>query len=91
MGSVYRIVFLLLRGAQLASACVVAGILGHLLAQVDNANGPVNGRVAYGEVTAAVSIVASICLMYPFRVSFWLSFLDILLFIVSAAGQLKML
>lgn len=55
MGPAYRIVSLLLRGAQVASACVVDRILEASLAQADHASGSANGVVVYGEITAAAT------------------------------------
>ena len=82
MGSAHKIVSVLLRCAELICACIVVGILGYFLHQVDLAGDSPNGRIVYATVTAALSIAFSLCLMPPLRYSFWGFPLDIIIFLV---------
>lgn len=74
-----RVANVILRFFQLGSAAIVAGIIGWGLHRIDRGNGPSNGRLIYAEVVAALSLVASIVLLIPFKFVFSAWPVDLLL------------
>lgn len=60
-----RIVTATTRILQLASAVIVAGIVGHYLGLQDDANAHPGNRFIYTEVVAGLSIILSLALLYP--------------------------
>ncbi|KAK3378609.1 integral membrane protein [Podospora didyma] len=61
---------IILRLAELAFACVVAGLTGSYLHQVDGVSSWSVGRHIYTEVVAGLSILLSIIWLIPFSSSF---------------------
>lgn len=74
-----RVANVILRFLELGSAAIVAGIIGWGLHRIDGGNGVSNGRLVYAEVVAALSVVASIVLLIPFKFVFKAWPVDILL------------
>jgi hypothetical protein len=70
------------RFLELASASIVAGILGHFLHLVSNAQAPMPVRVIYAVAIAGISIVCSIVLLPPLRHTFYAFPLDAILFVL---------
>lgn len=70
MGTTSKVVLVCLRIWQLICSAIVLGILAAFVYRVSDADGPSDGRVIYGLVTAAISTAFSILFMAPFRFSF---------------------
>jgi hypothetical protein len=77
-----RIVSVILRVLQLASAAIVAGIIGDYLHDLDKANYVPGGRFVYTIVIASFSLLASLILLIPFTASLTIFPLDLLFFIL---------
>jgi len=61
-----RAISLVLRAGQLISAVIVAGIVGHYLAVLDDAGLYPGSRFIYTEVVAGLAIFTSLILLLPF-------------------------
>jgi hypothetical protein len=81
MGEASKVASVCLRIGELICASVVAGILGHYLYLLDQADDNLNDRIVYTVAMAGISIAFSIILMPPFKYSFWAFPLDFALFI----------
>lgn len=82
MGTASKVTSVCLRIGELICASVVAGILGHYLYLLDQANANANDRIVYTVALAGISIAFSIILMPPFKYAFWAFPLDYALFIM---------
>jgi hypothetical protein len=82
MGTVSRVVLVLLRLGQLVCGAVVLGILGYFFNLISEAGviDP-NARLIYATVIAALTIIAAIIFMAPFAYSFWSFPIDFLFFV----------
>jgi len=81
MGTASKVASVCLRIGELICASVVAGILGHYLFLLDQANANANDRIVYTVAIAGISIAFSIILMPPLKYSFMAFPLDYALFI----------
>lgn len=81
MGTASKVISVLLRFGELASATIVAGILGRYLFLLADANAHANSRIVYTEVIAGLSILFSLILFLPFKFSFYCFVLDFVLII----------
>ena len=81
MGTGSKVASVCLRVSELICAAIVAGVEGHYLYLVNQANDSPNGRIIYTEVIAGLSIAFSLILMLPMKYSFWGFPLDFALFI----------
>ncbi|KAJ5317515.1 hypothetical protein PENANT_c036G01141 [Penicillium antarcticum] len=83
MPVISRLVSIILRVAEIAFAAVVAGIIGHYLAGVDNSSNDVDwwpqSRWIYTEVIAGLSILLGLIWLIPFSSGFFSWPLDILI------------
>jgi hypothetical protein len=61
---------MILRLAELAFACIVAGITGNYLHSVSGSSSWDQARFIYTEVVAGITIVAAIIWLFPFSGSF---------------------
>jgi hypothetical protein len=71
MGTASKVTFVCLRIGELICASVVAGILGHYLYLLDQADANANDRIVYAVALAGISIAFSIIFMPPFKYAFW--------------------
>lgn len=81
-----RIISIILRLLQLASAAIVAGIVGQYLHDADEANVNPADRFIYTLVVASFSLLAALILLIPFTASLTLFPLDFLFFILWIAS-----
>lgn len=81
MGTASKVTSVCLRIGELICASIVAGILGHYLYLLDQANADANNRIVYAVAIAGISITFSIILILPFKYSFLAFPLDYALFI----------
>jgi len=81
MGSGSKFCSVILRFSELASAAIVAGILGRYLAILADANIDAGSRIIYSEVIAGISLLFSIVLFPPLKYSFYCFPIDFALFI----------
>lgn len=72
----HKFISVILRFGELVSATIVAGILGHYLWLVSQADDHANSRIVYTVAMAGISIVVSIALGIPFKYSFYCFPLD---------------
>ncbi|KAK4151698.1 hypothetical protein C8A00DRAFT_45146 [Chaetomidium leptoderma] len=81
MGTVSRVLLVILRLGELTCGAVVLGILGRFFHLVDDA-GLVDpsGRLVYAAVVAALTILAALIFIAPFAYSFWSFPIDFFLF-----------
>lgn len=79
MGKTRKIVSVLLRFLELASAAVVAGLVGNYLFRSFGSPG---SRVVYTEAIAGISIVASLALAIPMHLTFYAFPFDFALFLL---------
>ncbi|OGE57087.1 hypothetical protein PENARI_c002G01391 [Penicillium arizonense] len=83
MPVISRLVSIVLRVAEIAFAAVVAGIIGHYLADLNNSNADVDwwpqSRWIYTEVIAGLSILLGLIWLIPFSSGFFSWPLDILI------------
>lgn len=77
-----RAVSIVLRTLELASAIIVAGIVGHYLAQMDNANASPGGRFIYTEVVAGIAMFSALLLLIPFTWAISMFVVEFVLFIL---------
>jgi hypothetical protein len=80
MPTLSKILSAVLRFLELASATIVAGILGRFLHFAHIGHGPDSGRIIYAVIIASISIVFSIVLLPPTRYSFYAFPIDFILF-----------
>jgi hypothetical protein len=81
MGSRSKISSVLCRLMELASAAIVAGIVGAYLYKIDDANQNAGPRIVYAEALAGISLFFSIAYLPPVTYSFYGFFIDFSLFI----------
>jgi ABC-type transport system involved in multi-copper enzyme maturation permease subunit len=81
MGATSKIVSFFLRIVELASAAIVAGLVGQYLHYLTMANSWASSRIIYTEVIAGISILFSILFMPPLKYSFYGFVVDFALFI----------
>lgn len=67
-GLTHRIATMLLRIAQLASACIVLGILARFCYQITVAQVSANARIVYTLVIACITVVFSVLFCAPFNI-----------------------
>ncbi|KAJ5463037.1 hypothetical protein N7475_007981 [Penicillium sp. IBT 31633x] len=83
MPVVSRLASIILRVAEIAFAAVVAGVIGHYLAQLDNSGADVDwwpqSRWIYTEVIAGLSILLGLIWLIPFSSGFFSWPLDIII------------
>ncbi|KAJ5562690.1 hypothetical protein N7535_002865 [Penicillium sp. DV-2018c] len=83
MPVISRIASIILRVAEVAFAAIVAGIIGHYLARVNDNNVDVNwwgeSRFIYTEVIAGLSILLGLIWLIPFSWGFFTWPLDIII------------
>lgn len=87
MGTVSRVLLVLLRLGQLASGAIVLGLLSRFFyllndsAPADDAGAiEPNGRLIYAAIIAALTILAALIFMLPLAYSFWSWPIDFLFF-----------
>lgn len=82
MGTVSRVLSVLLRLGELACGAIVLGILGRFFYLAGDA-GIVDpdGRLIYTTVVASLTIIDAIVFMPPFAYSFWSFPIDFILFV----------
>ncbi|KAJ5794917.1 hypothetical protein N7457_001516 [Penicillium paradoxum] len=75
MPVISRLASIVLRVAEIGFAAVVAGIIGHYLAQLDNSNADIDwwpqSRWIYTEVIAGLSILLGLIWLIPFSSGFF--------------------
>ena len=71
MPVISRLVSIVLRVAEIAFAAVVAGIIGHYLAELDNIDAWPQARWIYTEVIAGLSILLGLIWLIPFSSGFF--------------------
>jgi hypothetical protein len=81
MGAASKICSVILRFCELASAAIVAGIVGRYLHFLTEANAHAGSRIIYTEVIAGISILFSILLSPPLKYSFYFFVIDFVLLI----------
>ncbi|KAB5559822.1 hypothetical protein GE09DRAFT_69811 [Coniochaeta sp. 2T2.1] len=81
MGTAHKVVSVVLRGIELASAIIILGLLGRFFRLLDLISGPNNSRLEYAISMAAISVAVSILLMPPMEYSFYCFPLDFALFV----------
>jgi len=82
MGTASKVVSVFFRLVQLASAAIVAGLVGRYLSSVHDAHAHAGSRIIYAIVIAGISIIASLVLMIPWKLTFFAFPLDAILFIL---------
>src|ERR1700761_616784 len=82
MGTASKVVSTIFRFGELASACVVAGVLGRFLYELSFAHVGAASRIVYAEVLAGLSITFSIVFMPPLLYSFYAFPLDFIMFVM---------
>jgi hypothetical protein len=81
-GTTHKVISVILRFIQFASAVIVLGVLGHFVHLLDDNDGNTDGRIIYTMVVAGIGIVYSILFIAPVDKLF-LSFpADFVLFIM---------
>lgn len=81
MGVTSKIVSFVLRIVEVASAAIVAGLVGQYLHYLTMANSWASSRIIYTEVIAGISILFSLLFMPPLKYSFYGFAIDLALFI----------
>jgi hypothetical protein len=82
MGTASKTVSVFFRIVELASAAIVAGLVGRYLTEVHDAHAHAGSRIIYAIVIAGISIIASLLLMIPWQMTFFAFPLDAILFIL---------
>ncbi|KAK4167822.1 hypothetical protein QBC43DRAFT_341686 [Cladorrhinum sp. PSN259] len=82
MGSVSKVLSVILRLGELACAVVIVALLGRFLAIVDDADVYADPRIIYTTVIASIALALSIILMPPFTYSFMAFPLDFIFFVL---------
>jgi hypothetical protein len=81
-GTTHKVISVILRFIQFASAVIVLGVLGHFVHLLDDNDGNTDGRIIYAMVVAGIGIVYSLLFIAPVDKLF-LSFpADFVLFIM---------
>jgi len=81
MGTPSKTASVISRLGALFCAGIVLGIISRFFRVVDLGNGPINGRLVYAEVIAAMSIAFAIILLPPLTYSFYFFPFDLIMFI----------
>jgi len=82
MAKLARTIALILRVLELASAAIVAGLIGHELRRADKASARPAKRFIYTEVVAGLALLLSLLLLLPMTWAFSLWPLDFVMFIL---------
>lgn len=77
-----RLLSLILRFLQLASAAIVLGIVGAYISDVNKAHGNPADRFVYTIVIASFALLAALILLVPFTASLTIFPLDFIFFIL---------
>jgi len=77
-----RVISIVLRFLQFASAAIVLGIIAKYMDNVNKANRSPGGRFVYTIIIAVFALIASLILLVPFTASLTIFPLDILFFIL---------
>jgi len=80
MGTVSKVLSVILRLGELASGVIVLALLGRFLYLVGEANAYADSRIIYATVVSSIAIALSILLMPPFTYSFMAFAVDFVMF-----------
>lgn len=81
MGTASKVVSVCFRLFEITCAAIVLGLISRFIHFVHLGDGPVQGRIIYGEVWAALSLFFAIVLILPFMYSFYAFALDFIMFV----------